>query len=62
MYSMLKRVMQFYTCYSLLHIYEYNILEILKIKDLKTTIRDCKTANKQDMRCHSTDNKAQDII
>ena len=35
---------------------------ILEIKDLKTTNRDHKKANKQDMRYYSVDSKAQDNI
>ena len=37
-------------------------LDILKIKDLKTTNRDCKKANKQDIRYCSIDSKGQDNI
>ena len=37
-------------------------LEILKIKNLKTTNRDHKKANKQDMKYYSIDSKAQDNI
>ena len=36
------------------------ILDILKIKDLKTTNRDRKKANKQDIRYYSIDSNGQD--
>ena len=35
-------------------------LDILKIKDLKTTNRDSKKANKQDIRYYSIDSNRQD--
>ena len=35
---------------------------ILKIKDLKITNRDCKKANKQDIRYYSIDSNGQDNI
>ena len=35
---------------------------ILKIKDLKTTNRDYKKVNKQDIRYYSIDNNGQDDI
>ena len=38
------------------------ILDILKIKDLKTTNRDHKKANKQDIRYYSIDSNGQDNI
>ena len=38
------------------------ILDILKIKDLKTTNRDRKKANKQDIRYYSIDSNGQDNI
>ena len=41
------------------HIYK---LDILKIKDLKTTNRDRKKANKQDIRYYSIDSNGQDNI
>ena len=37
-------------------------IDILKIKDLKTTNRDRKKANKQDIRYYSTDSNGQDNI
>ena len=37
-------------------------LDILKIKDLKTTNRDRKKANKQDIRYYSIDSNGQDNI
>ena len=37
-------------------------LDILKIKDLKTTSRDRKKANKQDIRYYSIDSNGQDNI
>ena len=37
-------------------------LEILKIKNLRTTNRDHKKANKQDMKYYSIDSKSQDNI
>ena len=39
-----------------------NKLDILKIKDLKTTNRDRKKASKQDRRYYSIDSKEQDNI
>ena len=36
------------------------LLNILKIKDLKTTNRDHKKANKQDIRYYSIDSNGQD--
>ena len=38
------------------------LLDILKIKDLKTTNRDHKKANKQDVRYRSIDSNGQDNI
>ena len=38
------------------------LLDILQIKDLKTTNRDCKKANKQDIRYYSIDSNGQDNI
>ena len=38
------------------------LLDILKIKDLKTINRDCKKANKQDIRYYSIDSNGQDNI
>ena len=43
------------------YIYIY-ILDILKTKDLKTTDRDRKKANKQDIRYYSIDSNGQDNI
>ena len=40
----------------------YIQLDILKIKDLKTTNRDRKKANKQDIRYYSIDSNRQDNI
>ena len=37
-------------------------LDILKIKDLKAINRDCKKANKQDVRYYSIDSNGQDNI
>ena len=37
-------------------------LDVLKIKDLKTTNRDCKKANRQDKRYYAIDINGQDNI
>ena len=39
-----------------------NKLDLLKIKDLKTTNRDCKKTNIQDIRYYSIDSNGQDNI
>ena len=54
------------TCLSLQSVFlhsqhEYTI-DILKSKDLKTTNRDRKKANKQDIRYYSIDSNGQDNI
>ena len=43
-------------------ILSYNRLDVLKIKDLKTTYTDCKKANKQDIRYYSIDSNGQDNV